>query len=105
MEKNNYTIKYLPTFISQFNDILYYFTHELNNKIAAENFYREVINKIEKRSEFPTAFEVFKESREKGVKWYKIQIKNFTIFYVVKNEIMEVRRIYYSKRKFDKLIK
>ena len=45
MEKNKYTIRYLPTFISQFNSILYYITYELKNKIAAENLYKEVIKK------------------------------------------------------------
>lgn len=50
MEKNKYTIRYLPTFISQFNNILYHITYELNNKIAANNLYKEVIYKIEERS-------------------------------------------------------
>ena len=38
-----YTIKYTATFISQFNNILKYFMSKLDNKIAAENFYMEVI--------------------------------------------------------------
>lgn len=104
MEKSKYTIRYLPTFISQFNNILYYLTYELKNKIAAENFYNEVIDKIEKRSEFPTAFEIFKKTKKEGVNWYRIQIRNYTVFYVVEDNIMEVRRIYYGKRNFDRFI-
>lgn len=104
MEKIKYTTRYLPTFISQFNNILYYLTYGLKNKIAAENFYKEVIEKIEKRSEFPTAFKAFKKTKKEGVNWYRIQIKNYTVFYVVENNIMEIRRIYYCKRNFDKLI-
>ena len=53
-------IKYLPTFISQFNNILYYITYELKNKIAADNFYNEVVKQIEIRSEAPESYEVFK---------------------------------------------
>mgnify|MGYP004586064055 FL=1 len=43
MANKKYEIRYLPTFISQFNNILYYITYELKNKIAADNFYNEVI--------------------------------------------------------------
>ena len=105
MEKYKYTIKYLPTFIYQFNDILYYITNELGNKMVADNFYQEVVSKIEQRSEFPTAFEIFKKSEVENINWYKIKVKNYTIFYTVKNNVMEIRRIFYSRRNFDKLIK
>lgn len=50
MASKKYTIKYTATFISQFNNILKYFMSKLNNKIAAENFYMEVISEIEKRN-------------------------------------------------------
>ena len=43
MEKNKYEINYLPRFITEFNNILYYLTYELDNKIVAEQFYNEVI--------------------------------------------------------------
>ena len=39
MANKKYEIRYLPTFISQFNNILYYITYEIKNKIAADNFY------------------------------------------------------------------
>ena len=50
MAKNKYTIKYTETFVKQFNNILKYFIYKLQNKIAAENFYDEVIKEIEKRT-------------------------------------------------------
>ena len=49
MANNKYTIKYTSTFINQLNNILKYFIHKLKNQIAAENFYDEVITKIEKK--------------------------------------------------------
>ena len=103
MEKSQYTIKYFPKFVSQLDNIFYYFVYELKNKIVAENFYKEVFNKIEKRSYNPTAFQVFKTTKE-GVNWYKINVKNFVVLYVVKNEVMEVRRIFYNKRDLNQLI-
>ena len=32
------------------------------------------------------------------------KVDNFTVFYTVKDNVMEVRRILYSKRNFNKLI-
>lgn len=104
MANRKYEIEYLPTFISQFNNILYYITYELKNKIAAYNFYNEVVKQIDIRSEAPESYEVFKTIKSGEVKYYKINVKNYTIFYVVKNNIMEIRRIYYSQRNFDNLI-
>lgn len=105
MANKKYEIKYLPTFISQFNNILYYITYELKNKIAADNFYSEVIKQIEIRSEAPESYEVFKTIKNGEVKYYKINVKNYTIFYVVKDNVIEIRRIYYRQRNFENLIK
>ena len=103
MANEKYEIKYSQTFISQFNNILYYITYELKNKIAADNFYNEVVKQIEIRSNIPEAYEVFKTIKNNKIKYYKINVRKYTIFYVVKDNVMEIRRIYYSKRNFDSL--
>ena len=59
MANNKYSIRYTPTFIKRFNNILSYFIHKLNNKIAAENFYNEVIQEIENRSINPKIYEEY----------------------------------------------
>lgn len=104
MAKNKHTIKYTDTFMKQFNDILKYLIYKLQNKIAAENFYNEVIEKIEKRSENPESFEKYNSKRKRKNTYYRIYVKNYTIFYTVINNTMEVRRILCSRRNFDKLI-
>lgn len=48
--------------------------------------------------------------KDRKYNWYRIYVGNFTIFYVVKNNIMIVSHILYSKRKnvtkkYKKLIK
>ena len=104
MAKNRYVITYSDTFVKQFNNILKYFIYKIQNKIAAKNFYVEVIQEIEKRSENPESFEKYNSRRKRKNTYYRIYVKNYTIFYVVKNDTMEIRRILYSKRNFDSLI-
>jgi mRNA-degrading endonuclease RelE of RelBE toxin-antitoxin system len=101
---NKYTIRYTATFIKQFNNISKYIIYKLQNRIAAESFYYEVINEIEKRRENPESFEKYKSRRKRKNTYYKINVKNYTIFYVVQNNTMEIRRILYSRRNLDNLI-
>lgn len=104
MTKSNYTIRYSATFINQFNSILKYFMHQLKNKIAAENFYNVVVKEIEKRSENPENYEKYQSVRKRKNTYYKINIKNYIVFYTVKNKTMELRKILYSKRDINQFI-
>ena len=104
MANNKYTIKYSSSFINQFNSILKYFVDKLQNKIAAENFYNKVVKEIEKRSENPESYEKYTEIRTRKSTYYRIYVKNYTIFYVVKDNTLEVRKILYSRRNFDKFV-
>lgn len=104
MVKNKYAIKYSDTFVKQFNNILRYFIYKLQNKIAAENFYDEVIKEIETRREYSESFEKYNSRRKRKNTYYRIYVKNYTIFYTVRDNVMEVRRILSSRRNFDKLI-
>ena len=104
MANKRYTIIYSSSYINQFNSILKYFINDLKNKIAAENFYNEVIKEIETRSKNPEGYEKYISNRKRKNTYYRIYVKNYTIFYTVKDNTMEIRRILYSKRNFDKLV-
>ena len=104
MVKNNYTIKYLPSFDKEFNDILYYIAYVLKNKIAAENLFKSVNNSILKRSIAPESFEIYRSNKKRKYNFYKINLKSFTIFYTVRNSTMEIVHILYNKRNFNNLI-
>ena len=75
MANKIYKIKYLPTFISQFNNILYYITYELKNKIAADNLYDEVTKQIEIRSQNPESYEVFKKFENVNIKYLRLYLQ------------------------------
>jgi hypothetical protein len=42
--------------------------------------------------------------KRKKYPYYRIQVKNYTVFNVVIDDVMEVRRIIYSRRDLTKLI-
>lgn len=100
----NYEIKYMPSFSEEIIEILLYIKHKLNNKKAAENLYENVIDAILERSKKPTSFEIYRVSKILNKNWYRIYVKNYTVFYSVENSIMIVAHILYSKRDLTKFI-
>lgn len=94
---NKYTIKYLPKFKQELRKILKYIKEDL-----------DLVSKIDKaiikRSFNPTSFQEYHSLKERGYKWYRIYVGNYVIFYVVIDEIMEVRRILYKRRNLEEII-
>lgn len=103
MEKK-YKIKYLPLFYNDLDKITDYIMYQLNNEIAANNLVNELEKEIETRSYNPDYYEKYRSTRKRQYTYYKIHIKNYTIFYTIQDNVMEVRRILYSRRNFDKLV-
>jgi toxin ParE1/3/4 len=95
-----YEIKYLPLFEEDLADIVDYITISLKNPDAARNLVDTIEQALLERAKCPLAFEPFDSTKKRPMLYYRIYVRNFTIFYVVfeNDRIMEVRRIIYSKR-------
>ena len=102
--KKKYIIRYLPLFYRDLENIIDYIKYDLQNTTAANRLVDEVENVIKERLQSLESFEKYISNKKRVDTYYRIYVKNFTIFYVVKDNIMEVRRILYSRRNFDKLI-
>ena len=103
MEKK-FKIKYLPSFYNDLNEITNYISEELGNSMAAQKLLDEVENEILKRKLCPESTAKYISSNNRKNIYYKINVKNYTIFYIVSDNTMEIRRILYSRRNFKKLI-
>lgn len=104
MAKCNYKIEYLPSFNEEFDETLYYIIYKLNNREAAEKFVENIQKAIINRSINPESFELYKEEKKRKYKWYRIYVGNYIIFYTVKNNVMQVARLLYHRRNFEKLV-
>lgn len=91
-----YELRILPLFEEDLNEIVDYIVYRLQNPIAAEKLVDDVEAVIEERRSCAEAFEPYSSSRKREHPYYRIQVRNFTIFYVVIDGTMEVRRILYS---------
>lgn len=98
MNDKQYKLSFLPLFEEDLNGIVDYITYRLKNPIAAENFVDEVEKAIYERLPCAESFEQYHSVRERQYPYYRIQVRNYSIFYVVIGDTMEVRRILYSRR-------
>ena len=58
----------------------------------------DVQQAIHKRLPYAESFEHYHSLKTREYPYYRIYVKNYTIYYVVIEDVMEVRRILYSKR-------
>ena len=97
-------IRYLTSFYKDLEKIIKYIRYKLNNTIAARELLKDIEKEIEKRRYNPKSYEKYDSYKKRKDIYYKIHIKSYIIFYIVKDETMEVRRILYGRRDFKKII-
>ncbi len=104
MKQNNYSIRYLPIFKKDLNEIVFYISNVLNNPKAAENLIDEVETAILERSKSPLSFEPYRSLKKRKYPYYRIYVKNYVVYYVVIDNVMEVRRLLYKARDLNKIL-
>ncbi|UWG96566.1 type II toxin-antitoxin system RelE/ParE family toxin [Dehalobacter sp. DCM] len=105
MTEDKYSLRYIPRFEADLNEIVDYLVFTLHNTDAAEKFINRVENVITERLHCPLSFQPFQSKRKRKNPYYRIYIDNFTVFYVVIDNVMEIRRILYKGRDTVNLVK
>ena len=104
MGNKAYRLTFLPLFEDDLNEIVDYITFELKNPEAANRLVDAVEAALMKRLDNPIAFAPYQSMKERTHRYYRINVHNYCIFYVVIEDVMEVRRIIYKKRNIDNII-
>ena len=104
MQQKTYKPSVLPLFEEDLNEIVDYISNKLQNPDAALRLVDDIEIAINTRLETPLAFAPFQSAKERPHPYYRINVRNFSVFYVVIDDVMEVRRVMYSKRDIDNLL-
>lgn len=105
MNRQTYKLTFLPLFEEDLLEITNYITNTLQNPSAAHRLVDDIELAIIKRLEMPLSYAPYQSSKLRRHPYYRINVRNFSVFYVVINDTMEVRRLLYSKRNIDELLK
>ena len=109
MDNCQYTLSYLPMFYDDLEEHAMYISDILCNIDAANNLVDAVENAIMKRLPNAESFEPYHSRKERKYPYYRIYVKEYTIYYVVipdgnGKKIMEVRMILHNLQNRDKYI-
>ena len=99
-----YTLRYLPIAKIDLADIINYILDEFQNPIAAENTLNKIEKAILERLEAPESFAVWSSKKDREYPYRRINVGNYTVWYVVIDNVMEVRRIQYSRRNEEEFL-
>ncbi|MBP3719124.1 MAG: type II toxin-antitoxin system RelE/ParE family toxin [Eubacterium sp.] len=105
---NEYELRYLPLFYEDMYEKVTYIREKLLNPEAADNLIDAVEEAILERLPNCESFEPYHSMKEREYPYYRIYVKNFTVYYVVipmcDRKIMEVRRFLYNRQDRDRII-
>lgn len=99
-----YKLQYLPLFEKDLTEVVMYISETLQNPQSAKKLIDDVEKAIKERLLFPLSFEPYCSSVQRKHTYYKIKVRNYYVFYVVIDDVMEVRRFIYSRRNIDNLL-
>ena len=99
-----FTISYLPLFEDDLAAARDYIAFDLQNPAAARRLVEDTEKAILKRSKKPIGFKPYHSKKDRKQPYYRINIRNYTVFYVVIGDMMEIRRFVYSRRNIPEIV-
>lgn len=104
MENEGYQLRYLPLFEQDLIDTANYIAKVLKNPDAALRLIQDVEDAILERRHNPAVFEPYPSKKKREYPYYRIYVRNYVVYYVVIDNVMEVRRLLYGARNTDKYL-
>jgi plasmid stabilization system protein ParE len=90
-----YKIHYLPVALDDLREIVRYIVHELEAPRAAENLLMKIDKEIQKTVHNPFRCHVYFPSKKMKHEYRILHIDNYSLFYVVEKEKIEIHRVIY----------
>ena len=100
----HYKLRYLPLFWDDLNEAVSYIADALGSPAAAERLLDETEAGILRHLENPTIASIYRTTQNHPLPYYWFGVGNYMVFYVVDDDIMEVRRFLYGTRDLTRII-
>ena len=99
-----YELRFTALFYQDLIDAVNYIEHTLKNPAAADNLIEKTEKEISKRLDHPLSFQPYPLKKERRYPYYAIPVGNYLVFYVVIDDVMEVRRFIYARRNVNSVL-
>lgn len=97
-----FKIEYLPIAKKDLTEILEYI--QIDNPSVALKLLDEIDKTIAKLAYFPYIGHIPKDQRLIFLNYRMLVVETYIVFYVVLDDVVEIRRILHGKRKYDFLV-
>ena len=97
-------IHYLPLALDDLKAIMKYITYELESPRAAERLLSKIDRGVQKIAENPYRCHLFASSGKLKHEYRVLHIDNYSLFYVVNNERVEIYRVIHAWRDIPQIL-
>lgn len=98
-------LRYLSVALEDLRDIADYITDTLKAPKAAMDLLDAFDESISRLEQFPFSYKVYPPSKELENEYRILPVKNYLVFYVVKEQVVEIHRILYAKMDITKQLR
>lgn len=100
-----YKIRYLPIAQKDLLDITVYILENLKSPKAAMDFIDTLDKSILRLKLYPYSCKLYQPQEPLETEYRFLPVKNYLVFFVVIENIVEIHRVVYAKMNLEKLIK
>jgi plasmid stabilization system protein ParE len=100
-----YKLRYLPSARKDISEIVLYIAQHLKAAKAAADLVDALDKSIKRLEKFPYSCKVYQAAIALDEEYRMLPVKNYAVFYVVKDNIVEIQRVIYCKMDIENIIK
>jgi plasmid stabilization system protein ParE len=101
---SRYRLQYLPLFWGDLERAVFSIRDALKNPGAAQRLLDRTEEAILEHAKAPAMAQVYRTTRSRPQPYYSFAVGDYTVFYVVLDDVMEVRRFIYGARDLTKML-
>jgi addiction module RelE/StbE family toxin len=99
-----YRVHYLPLALDDLKEIVRYIAFTLEAPRAAEKLIGKIDKEVKKISDNPLRCHVYSSSCKLKHEYRVLHIDNYSLFYIVGKDRIEIHRVIYSKRDITQIL-
>ena len=91
-------LDFLQQALEDINDITHYISIDLEAPLAARRLKTEILKAATNLTKNPLRYRIYPSHGTLKLEYRKLPVKNYSVFYVVKEDLIEIHRVLYSRR-------
>jgi plasmid stabilization system protein ParE len=99
-----YKLLFLPRALGDINAITHYISIDLEAPMAARRLKKDIADAAADLTKNPLRHRVYIAQRKLQLEYRKMRVKNYSVFYVVKDNLVEIHRVLYSRRNISSVL-